>query len=106
MKMGTVYPRALLRDVHSQPGELRHGKVGVCFDDSGNYCPWIDVGGREVSGHPMDQRVLPSVEPLDSRQAISQRLEGFKADSPDLQRGFERKAAVDGPPSMLVAGRH
>ena len=52
----------------------------------------------------MDQRILPGVEPLDTRQAVSQRLEGLEGDPPDLQWGLEPKAAVDGPPSVLVAG--
>ena len=52
----------------------------------------------------MDQRILPGLEPLDTRQAVSQRLEGLEGDSQDLQWGLEPKAAVDGPPSVLVAG--
>jgi hypothetical protein len=77
-KRRNLYPRALLRDVHSQPGELCHGKVGLYFDHGGNCGVWIDICAREVSGHPMDQRVLPGVEPLDTRKAVSQRLEGFE----------------------------
>ena len=52
----------------------------------------------------MDQRILPGLEPLDTRQAVSQRLEGLEGDPQDLQWGLEPKAAVDGPPSVLVAG--
>ena len=53
----------------------------------------------------MDERVLPSVEPLDPRQAVSQRLEGFEGGPQNLQRGFEPKAGVGCPPSVLVAAR-
>jgi hypothetical protein len=52
----------------------------------------------------MDQRILPGLEPLDTRQAVSQRLEGLEGDPPDLQWGLEPKAAVGGPPPVLVAG--
>jgi hypothetical protein len=96
-------PRAVLRDGNSQPGELGHGKVGLSFDGGDNCRPCIDIGAREVSGHPMDQRVLPGLEPLDTRQAVSQRLEGFEGGAQNLQRGFEPKAGVGCPPSVLVA---